>query len=188
MRLLVEGEDAALVQAQAPEAARRLHCGDGSERALLLVERDEGGHVDVADSVAIGEAEQRIVLEESCHPFQPAASLRVLSGIDQRHAPGFGVAFDPFRAVGTQIKGHIGSIDKVICEEFLDHVAFVATADNEFIDAMGRIDLHQMPQDRHAADLDHGLRPVLGLLDQAGAHPTRENDCLDVRHGSCPPP
>ena len=46
---------------------------------------------------------------------------------------------------------------KVICKIFLDDIALVAQADDEIMDAMMRLDLHDMPEDRLFADRDQRL-------------------------------
>ena len=53
-------------------------------------------------------------------------------------------------------------MQEVVGEVFLDHVALVAAADHEVIDAVGGVDFHDVPENRLAADLDHrlGLRWV----------------------------
>ena len=59
--------------------------------------------------------------------------------------------------------------------------ALVAEADDELVDPVGRAHLHDVPEDRLAADLDHRLRPHLRLLAEASALAAGENHGL---HGT----
>ena len=45
----------------------------------------------------------------------------------------------------------------VVQEIFLDHVAAIAEAEHEIAEPVVGVELHDVPQDRPAADLDHGL-------------------------------
>ena len=60
-----------------------LPCGDGR--------RSAAPNVDVADAVAIGEAEGFFVLDIGGHALQAPAGHRVLAGVDQRDPPGLRV-------------------------------------------------------------------------------------------------
>ena len=47
-----------LVKEDRPEAALGLHCSEGGEAAVLPMERDERGQIEVGDAVAVREAER----------------------------------------------------------------------------------------------------------------------------------
>src|SRR6185295_2838404 len=49
-------------------------------------------------------------------------------------------------------------------------------AEDEAVQAVSAVDLHDVPEDRLRADLDHRLRPVLGLLAQPRALAAAEDD------------
>ncbi len=55
------------------------------------------------------------------------------------------------------MKGHIAHVEEVVSKIFLDQVALIAATDNKFIDAVGAVDLEDVPKDRLAADLHHRL-------------------------------
>ena len=61
-------------------------------------------------------------------------------------------------------------------EVLLDLPALVAEAQDEAAHPERAVDLHDVPEDRLLADLDHRLGPVLGLLAQARAHAAAEDD------------
>ena len=79
-------------------------------------------------------------------------------------------------AIGPRVDRHVGGVQEVVGEILLDHVALVAEADDEIVDAVMGVDLHDVPEDRLAADLDHRLRPQVGFLGDAGAQAAREDD------------
>src|SRR5207302_1314922 len=77
-----------------------------------------------------------------------------------------------------EIDRHIGGIGQVILEELLNDVALVSTANHEILDAVDRIDLHDVPENRTTADLDHRLRHQYTFLADASSHPTCQDHSL----------
>jgi hypothetical protein len=73
-------------------------------------------------------------------------------------------------------------MQEIIREIFLDDVALVAAADHEVVGAVRRVELHDVPEDGLAADLDHRLRLQIALFGYPSAQPPGENDDL---HGPC---
>jgi hypothetical protein len=69
-------------------------------------------------------------------------------------------------------------MQKVIGKIFFDIISLVSQADNEIIDAIMRIDLHDMPENGLAADLDHGFGPKVGFFADAGSETTGKYDCF----------
>ena len=76
------------------------------------------------------------------------------------------------------MESDITGMKKVISKVFLDHIALVATADDEVIDAVVAVDLKDVPENRHASHLHHRLGFEMGFFTEAGAQPTRKDDCL----------
>src|SRR5579859_1197371 len=66
----------------------------------------------------------------------------------------------------------------MIGEILLDHVAAIAEADHEVSHAIRGVDVHDVPQDRAATDLDHRLWAQMGFFRDAGAHAAREDHRL----------
>ena len=62
-------------------------------------------------------------------------------------------------------------MQEVVLEILLDHVPLVAGADDEFVNPMGGVDFHHVPEDRVTADLDHRFWPQVGFFTQARTEP-----------------
>jgi len=69
-------------------------------------------------------------------------------------------------------------VQEVVGEVLLYDVALVAAADDEVIDAVVGVHLHDVPEYRTATDLDHRLRLEVRFLRDAGAKATRQDNCL----------
>jgi len=173
--LLFKGKHPAALELQRAEAARGLHGGEGGPTALLLVKGDGFSDVHIANAIAIGEAEGAFALEIGRHAPEAAAGERFGAGVDQGDAPGFSFAMVHLHLVGGHVKGDIAGMQKVVGEVFLDQVALVAKANNEIVDAMGGIDLEDVPEDRQAADFHHWFGAEAGFFAEAGAEAAGEN-------------
>ena len=68
----------------------------------------------------------------------------------------------------------------VVEEVALDQVALVAQAQHEAAEAEVLVGLHDVPQDRLAADVDQRLGQLLAGLAQPGAHAAAQDDDRDV--------
>ena len=79
-----------------------------------------------------------------------------------------------------KVERDVRRVQEVVSEPLLDHVLLVARAYNEFIEAEVTVPLHDVPEDRHAADLHHGLGPPLRLLRDARAQAARQKNCLQI--------
>ena len=148
---------------------------------MLFVKANARRNVHVRDPVAVGQAKGFLACKVASHALQPAAGLRQITGVHQRHSPRFGHAVVHLHAVFRHMKGHVGHMQKVVREELLDDVALVSQANDEVVDAKVRIDFEDVPKDGPAADLDHRLGPHGGFFADAGTQPRGENDCFQVR-------
>ena len=70
-------------------------------------------------------------------------------------------------ALASQGDGEIVVHRLVVEEVLLDHVAAIAEAEHELAEAVVGVVLHDVPEDRPPAHLDHRLGPELGLLAQS---------------------
>ena len=142
---------------------------------------DELVEVDIAYPIAVGETEGFIVKKRG-HALQAAAGHGLGAGVDQGYLPWFGVLLVDLHGVVAHVEGDIGHVQEIVGKVLLDYIALVAQADDELIDAIVRIDFHDVPEDRLAADLHHGLGLEIGLLADPGAEAAGKDDCFHVYH------
>src|SRR6266550_571871 len=177
------GELAADVQLA--EAARRPNSGDRRELSLLAVELEERAQVDVGDAVAVRDHEF-IALDVLAGAFDPSAGLRRESGLGEEDAPlllivkWLEVLDLPFADVNADVTVHRAVGQEVVA----DHVAFVAKTQDEIHDPEVRVELHDVPEDRPTADLDHRLRSHVRLLRQTRPESAAEDHRLHARHST----
>ena len=176
---LVEGGDpgAIVTQGEGAEAAGRLHGREGGADTLPAVERDCLGDVQVAHAVAVGEAEA-LRADIVANPLDAAAGHRLLAGVHQGHAPGLGDGVVHLHTVVAHVEGDIGGVQEVVGEEVLDRIALVAQADDEVLNTVGRVLLHDVPENRLATDLDHRLGLEVRFLADAGAQAAGQDHCF----------
>ena len=102
-------------------------------------------NVDVRYAIAVSNAKRIIRTNIRQDLLDPAADHRVLTGVDQRYFPGFGMFLENLHPVLTQVEGDIRLMKKIVREILLDHVTFVTEADDKLVDAMAAVDLHYVP-------------------------------------------
>ena len=112
-----------------------------------MVVIDEPGDVHIAEAVTVSQAKVFLV-QVGRDAFDAAAGLGQFAGIHQGDAPGFGPLLVDFHAVVGHVESDIGSMGEVVGEEFLDDIAAIAQADDEVIDAVAGVVLHDVPEDR----------------------------------------
>src|SRR5438876_5695057 len=84
----------------------------------------------------------------------------------------------PDDLLGSQRDREIAIQQVVVDEVVLDHLALVAEAQHELVEAVGRVRLHDVPQNRLTADIDQRLGAIFRLFAEAGAHTTTQDDYL----------
>ena len=160
---------------QSTVAPRRLHRSYRGQFAVAAVKPDRLCNVEIRHPISIGETERVFVLQIFRDTLQSATSHGAVAGIDQCHAPRFGVFAVHLHLVVGHTEGDIRHVQKVVGEIFLDDVALVAAADHEIVHAMRRIHLHDVPQNRLATHFDHRFRPQVRLLRDAGSQASRKD-------------
>src|SRR6185369_16067890 len=128
-----------------------------------------------------GEAKCRLVFDIAGDTFETTAGQGVLAGVNERDTPRLRLLLMHNNAVVGHVEGNVRHVQKVVGEVFLDHIALVPAADHEVVCPVSRIQLHDVPQDRPAADLDHRLGFEITLLGNASAKSAGEDDDL---HGA----
>ena len=74
------------------------------------------------------------------------------------------------------VEGDIRFVEEVVCEVFLDDIAFVAEEDNKIIVAVGRVYFHDVPENRLAVDFHHRFGDEVGFFREAGTHAACEDE------------
>ena len=178
--LLLEASDLAVVHREDTPATGRLHGGHRGQRAPGAVRCDELTHVHVGHAVAVGEAKV-FVAQVVADALEPPARQRAVASVDQGHAPPLGGVAVRAHRVRREVERDVRRVEEVVREVLLDDVTLVSEAHDEVAHPVVRVDLHDVPEDRLAADLDHGLGPQLRLFADPRSEAARENDCLHRR-------
>mgnify|MGYP001666883442 CR=1 FL=1 len=165
LRLLAEGMDG-IVAADVQDALRLIlqDCRERRQLAMRLMELDELADIDITDTVAIRHAE-RLIADIRLDTLDAPAGHRAVARIDDRHAPRLRMLLvqDDLLAI-RHIKRHVTHVEEVVVEPLLNHVLLVSGTDDKVIDTKRRIHLHDVPENRLAANLDHRLWLVLRFL------------------------
>src|SRR5205085_2820198 len=116
------------------------------------------------EPVTIGEAERLVRLDVVSDPLQSAAGERLHAGVHDRDGPGLWFSAPKVDTVSAEIERHVRGMEQIVGEVLLDGVALVTAADHEVVDAMRGIDLHDVPENGSASDVDHRLGPEMRFL------------------------
>jgi hypothetical protein len=172
------GESGYLVanERQLSVAARGTNRRDSRLAAMAAMEPDRSTDIDVAYAIAIGQAEILVLAQILESLPQSAAGHRVGPGVNQRDFPILGIIPVNLGGPGPKIDADIRHVEGVIEEILLDHVPLVPKAHDELVDPVLGIDLHDVPEDRFAADLHHWLGANRCLFRDTRAKTSCEND------------
>src|SRR5262249_54426129 len=131
-RFFRELDDAALIELDLAEAARRAHRGDGGRLAVTSMKREQMVQVYVGQTVAVGQ-EKCVALDVFLDALEAAAGHRVQPGFRERDVPVFGHALpvDLKRIVLAERQRYVGLSQMVFEEKALDRPALVAQAQDE---------------------------------------------------------
>jgi len=80
--------------------------------------------------------------------------------------------------VVDHVERHVRHMQEVVREELLDQVTAVAATNDELVDTMKGVQLHDVPKDRMTTDLDHWLGPQDRLLGESRSQPASKNHCF----------
>src|SRR5712691_6202785 len=185
LRLLAEFLGKVATDVKFAETACRPHPGDRRELALSAMELEEGPQIHVGDPVAVRDHEF-IAFDVPANPLDPASGLGREPGLGQQNAPllfavkRLEVLDAPLADVDSDVAVHRAVVEEVVA----DQVALVAEAEDEIHDPEVRVELHDVPEDRPAADVDHRLRPDIRLLGKTRSESTAEDHRLHGRHST----
>jgi hypothetical protein len=120
----------------------------------------------IADAVATGHAEGRLVRHIGCDALRPPADRAVLADIDQRDAPRPGRGLQRLHGPSREIDREIRNLQAVIQDVPLGLPVLSSEAD-DVGRAMRGVDLHDVPEDRcrgcRPGSLPSLPRDLLGL-------------------------
>lgn len=69
-------------------------------------------------------------------------------------------------------------MQKIVGEVFLYDIALVPAANHKIVNAVMRISLHDMPQDRLTSDLDHGFGANRSFLTNSRSQASGKDNCF----------
>jgi len=157
-----------MLEAESTKSASGLYGGQSGEPTLLPMKSHQVLDIKVTHAIAVGKAEGPVT-EMVAHTLQTASRHRRFASIDQSNFPGLDAVGQEVHLSFLHLEGHIGHVQDVIREILFNDMTFITAAYNEFIDPMEGLQLHDVPQDRFPADLDHRLWFDEGFLAQSGA-------------------
>ena len=160
----------ARVKLKAAKAGDRVDGSDGRQAAVRMVEVHKLVNVQVGEAVSVGHHE-RVAVYVTLDPLHPRPGHGVDAGIGQYD-------FEVLLLVRAVVHNLVLLAEAdhevivhglVIQEVFLYHVAAITQAKHKFAEAAVRVDLHDVPQNRATADLNHRLGPELSFFAQPSA-------------------
>src|ERR1700748_229242 len=81
-------------------------------------------------------------------------------------------------AIVTHVESHVGHVQEIVGEIFLNDISLVSTTYDEIVDAMRGVAFQDMPQNRAPADLNHRLRADGSLFADACTKTASKNNCF----------
>src|SRR5262249_23156165 len=144
---------------------------------MAPVEGHEAVERHIGYAVTIGQHEGSVADERS-KPSHTPAGQRIETRIDKMNLPSLLMAAPPLHLAGAQIDRevarHVGELQK----EVLHALGLVAERHDELLEAIGGIELHDVPEDGMLADLHHRLGDGDRLLGKPGAEATGKDHDL----------
>ena len=83
--------------------------------------------------------------------------------------------------LGAHVEGHITHVQKIIGKIFLEHIALIAAADQEFVDAKAAVGLQDVPQNRPATNFHRWLGLEVGFHADAGTQAAGQDQGFQER-------
>jgi hypothetical protein len=93
---------------------------------------------------------------------------------------GFSRGLMDLHRVVAHVEDDVRIMQIIVREIFFDYVAFVVKTDDEIVDGVGGIDLHDVPKNRPIADFHHRLWSGFSLFGEAGTQSSSEDNCLQL--------
>jgi hypothetical protein len=88
-------------------------------------------------------------------------------------------------AVVSNVKGDFRHVQEIVGKVPLDDAAFVTAADNEVIHPVSGVNLHYVPEDRAATDLDHRFRHEMRFSGDGCTETACKDDSFHMGSARC---
>src|SRR3954454_17066974 len=139
---------------------------------------DCGGDVDASDTISVGQQEGVVVLEIFPDAMNAFAGHRISAGIGERDLPILlGVTGMKFGLwLLAEEERRVANIPEIIPEVLLNHLTFVAEAEDELFETVMRIRFHDVPENRPVADRQHWFRAKLRFFTESRALTATEDN------------
>ena len=89
-----------------------------------------------------------------------------------------------FHGAINHIEGYVGLVQEIIGEILFDQKTLIAAANDEFVDPVGRVNFHDVPQDRPTTDFYHRLGLEHGFFAEAGTEAAGQDNGFHARRSS----
>ena len=130
---------------------------------MRFVERNQRRDVHVRHAIAVSQHE-RLRTDPAFEPLDAPASLRVKARVNEVNLPRLMLPLVNGGLARAKVYREIVVLRVEVKEIFFDHFGFIAERADKLIEAVSRIDAHDVPQNRLPANFHHGLGAKSGLL------------------------
>ena len=168
---------AALVRPDHPEPGSHVHRGHRQKFSMGFMKPHGVRYVHVADPVAVGQ-KKGLFPDIFPDPLDSPPGHRIDPRFRQRHFPRLRIAVAVSIFVRFQVNGDVRLIQIIIGKKILDDAALIPQTDDEIMEPVMGIFLHDVTENGFSADLDHRLGPQMGFFADAGSESARKNDCF----------
>jgi len=130
----------------------------------------------VENAVAVGQQEG-FIADVLLHPLDPPAGQGMQASIHTHDTPRFRhIIMDGHLVLIRKIEGDVRTVEVIIGEIFFGDMLLIVGTDDEVVEAMVAVQFHDVPEDRLAADLDHGFGAEVAFFGDTGAQAAGEDD------------
>jgi hypothetical protein len=132
----------------------------------------------VGNTITVCEAERLFIAQIWRYPLESASGHSIVARVYERNSPRFGISMMHFHLIFPHVESDVRHVQKIIREILLYDISLVPAADDEIPYTVGGKDFEDVPKDRFAADLNHGLRSRARLFANPRSEAARKDDCF----------
>lgn len=151
---------------------------DGSDSLVFKMEGVFVGEVGVGEAIAVGDGESCGVGEVTGGGACDARARHgQFAGVGKRDGPVL-VMVDGVHGevIGLELDREVGVHGGVVQKIGFDDFRLIAAAQNELLESMVGIGLHDMPEDRSVSDGNHGLGSEFSFFSETGSHAAAQDE------------